>query len=99
MHEHVFPLLISVEVALVLIAVPGEFVVHPIRNSCTKQCLVVLKSLAFPDNEDVFFSDNAFISAINLRIEIGNYCLNSFFSEILFRSSRFSFQKKSGTLD
>ena len=48
---HILPLLVSIEVHLMLVAVVCDLVVHTVRHPCAEQRLVVLQCLATPHNK------------------------------------------------
>ena len=60
----VFPLLISVEVKLVFVAVVCKLIVHTVRQGRAGECLVVLERLARPDDKDIVLGN--FLSGSSL---------------------------------
>jgi len=66
---HILPLLISIEVHFILIAVESDLVIHTVSNSGAEKRLIVLQSLARPDDKNIADSDSG-ISGIPVCVII-----------------------------
>ena len=72
-HTEVFPLLVSINIATLFIAVVCELIVHTVFERCTCERFVVLKRFTLPDNVYVLFGYRCTVRYVEMRVRVFAY--------------------------
>jgi len=81
----VLPLLVGIQIKLLLVAVIGQLVIHPVKQGGTDQGFAVLEDLAHPDDENIVFGDLLAVGLVQMGVGIVSDGLSAERNKLLFR--------------